>query len=386
MTKINNNENIPTKTVERNYGIDILKILSMFMVTLLHFCGKSGIADTTEAGMPFYVSSVFLVVCYGAVNIFALISGYVIYGTKIKYSRIIKLWFQVVFYSVGLSFIEKFVYGSYINIFSLFMPVTFSNLWYFQTYFLMFFFIPFYNAIVEKSDNKFLLKFIIVGISIFCLFSNSANMSNKDILGLKGGYSFLWLSFCYITGAFIRKNEVKFQKISTRTNWFLICINEFINYLSYVLLFDLSEPESLYINPKHIFVRYTSVTIFIPAICLLIIFSRIKVNRGKKVIKILSSTSFAVYIIQLHTLIWDHYIGQYGTLFKDSINVWTSIPLLLAGAITVYIIATAVDWLRMQLFRLLHIDALCNLICMLFGKIVDAAKKSLKNILRSKVS
>lgn len=382
MTKTNNDKNIYTKKKERNYGIDILRILSMFMVTLLHFCGHSGIGDNPDAGMPFYVGSVFLVVCYGAVNVFALISGYVIYDSNIRYSRIISLWLQVVFYSVGLSAIEKFAYGTYINIFSLFMPLAFSNLWYFQAYFLMFFFIPLYNAIVKKLQNKELLKFIFIGIIIFCLFSNYAIMANKDILGLRNGYSFLWLSFCYIVGAFIQKNKSSIQKISNRACWFLICISELINYLSYVLLFDISGPESLYINPKYIFVRYTSVTVFVPAICVLIIFSRIKVNRGKKVIKIFSSTAFAVYIIQLHTLVWDHYIRQYGVLFKNIINAWTSIPLLIAGAVALFITATVVEYLRIQLFRLLHIDELCNLICKLFEKIINAARKPIKKYIQ----
>ncbi len=364
----------------RNYGIDILRIISMFMVTVLHFCGFSGIGETTDTGIPFYVGSAFLVVCYGAVNIFGLISGYVMYGSKIKYTRIVGLWFQVVFYSAVLSVAEKWIYDIPINL-SIFMPVTFSAFWYFQAYFFMFFFIPLYNEIINKLSDKTLFKFICIGILVFCLFSNFVKMSGKDILGLKSGYGFLWLSFCYIVGAFIQKNKDCFSKISNCTCWLIICINELINYLSYILFFNVTGPASLYIVPKYIFVNYTSVTIFIPAICILIIFSKIKVNRGKKVINFFSSTAFSVYIIQIHSLIWNHYIVPYHTFFKN-MNQWTSIPLLLAGVVVLYLAATVVDYLRIQIFRLLHINTLSKLICKLLEKTINVARKPLKKFIQ----
>ena len=129
MTEAKNNEKTLEKKRERNYGIDLLRILSMFMVTLLHFCGYSGIGETADTGIPFYVSSVFYVICYGAVNIFGLISGYVMLGSKIIYTRIVGLWFQVVFYSAAMSVAEKLIFGAYFNIYSIVMPVTFSEFW-----------------------------------------------------------------------------------------------------------------------------------------------------------------------------------------------------------------------------------------------------------------
>lgn len=381
MTEAKNNEKTLEKKRERNYGIDLLRILSMFMVTLLHFCGYSGIGETADTGIPFYVSSVFYVICYGAVNIFGLISGYVMYGSKIKYTRIVGLWFQVVFYSAAMSVAETLIFGAYFNIYSIVMPVTFSEFWYFQAYFLMFFFIPLYNELVNKFSNRKILKFICIGILVFCLLSNFMKMSGKDILGLRNGYSFLWISFCYITGAFIQKNKDSFLKISNRICWLVICISELINYLSYVLLFNVSAPNSLHIVPKNIFVTYTSVTVFIPAICILLIFSRIKVSRGKRVVKFFSLTAFSVYIIQIHSLIWNHYIVPYHTFFKD-MNQWTSIPLLLAGVVVLYLAATVVDYLRIQIFRLLHIDTLSKLICKLLEKIINVAKKPLKKFIQ----
>ena len=83
----------------RNYGIDLLRIVSMLMVTVLHFSVHGGFLGTPENGLSYYILSLIIVICYGAVDIFATISGFVMYNSTVKYTRIINLWIQVVFYS-----------------------------------------------------------------------------------------------------------------------------------------------------------------------------------------------------------------------------------------------------------------------------------------------
>ena len=77
---------------ERNYGIDLLRIISMFMVTLQHFCRQGGLVGTPEDGLSFYILTAFVVICYGAVDIFALISGYVMRRSKVKYQNLAGLY------------------------------------------------------------------------------------------------------------------------------------------------------------------------------------------------------------------------------------------------------------------------------------------------------
>ena len=57
MTEKNNNEKALVHKRERNYGIDILRILSMFMVTLLHFSGHGGYKGNPDSGAVFYIIS-----------------------------------------------------------------------------------------------------------------------------------------------------------------------------------------------------------------------------------------------------------------------------------------------------------------------------------------
>lgn len=381
MTEAKNNEKNLEKKRERNYGIDLLRILSMFMVTLLHFSGHGGYKGNPDSGTVFYMISFFMVLCYGAVDIFALISGYVMYGSKIKYSRIISLWFQVACYSVALSAVEKKIFHQSYLLLGSFFPVLNVRFWYFSAYFFMFFFIPFFNSIVEKLSCKKLFSFLATGFIIFCVCSNVEKFFAHDMFGLIRGYSIMWLSFCYIFGAAIKKYQSFFYKFSNKVYIMLTIACWTLTYIGNVVLYDLKFPIKLRQPLRDFLLVYTSPTVFISSLCLLILFSRIKISHGKSFIKILSATSFSVYIIQTHTLIWDNFLCKYSTFF-DASSALAQTGLVLSGSIAFYLAATVVDYLRIQIFRLLHIDTLSKLICKLLEKIINVAKKPLKKFIQ----
>lgn len=78
----------------------------MMMVVMLHTLSKSGLLYDTVVGSLKYEASWFIeIFCYCAVDCFVLISGYVGVRCKFKFSRIILLWLQVVFYNVVCSLI-----------------------------------------------------------------------------------------------------------------------------------------------------------------------------------------------------------------------------------------------------------------------------------------
>ncbi len=91
------NEN---KIIQRNYGIDALRMLSMFMVVVLHILLLSGLLTNEQLFSTQYEIAWLLEICvYCAVNCYALISGYVGVDSKFRFSNIIVLWLRVVFYT-----------------------------------------------------------------------------------------------------------------------------------------------------------------------------------------------------------------------------------------------------------------------------------------------
>ena len=64
---------------KRNYGIDLLRIVSMIMIPVLHILGQGAILDRSSALSGSYKAAWLLeIVCYCAVNVYGIISGYVL--------------------------------------------------------------------------------------------------------------------------------------------------------------------------------------------------------------------------------------------------------------------------------------------------------------------
>lgn len=103
-----NKENKDRKS-KRNYGIDLLRIISMYLICIMHvFYGS--ILYTVELKSTNYFLVWFLeTTSYCATDCYALISGYVGVSSKYRYANIVYLWLQVEFHSLGILFISAII-------------------------------------------------------------------------------------------------------------------------------------------------------------------------------------------------------------------------------------------------------------------------------------
>lgn len=84
---------------KRNIGIDLLKIVSMLMIVTLHMLGHGGVLDNMPPMSRCYqVAWLIEIACYGAVNCYALASGFLTARCNIR--KLMELWLQVMFYSL----------------------------------------------------------------------------------------------------------------------------------------------------------------------------------------------------------------------------------------------------------------------------------------------
>lgn len=101
-------------TKERNRNLDLLRIVSMFMVVLLHSFNHGGLLqDIAPAyGTPnLYLVQAIFSFCLVAVNCFVLISGYFLCASDFKLKKWVSTWGQALVYSVGIYFVLTFVCG-----------------------------------------------------------------------------------------------------------------------------------------------------------------------------------------------------------------------------------------------------------------------------------
>ena len=183
----------------RNYGIDILRCVSMLMVVLLHTIGHGGLLDNVELGSARYFSVWFLeIAAYCAVDVFAMITGYVMVSGKFNGFKIIPLWLTVFFYSAGVTVLFYIIpvlaqiqKPSVKEIILRCIPVCTGQYWYFTKYVGIFFFIPFVNKMLKGLDKKSHTKLCMIIIVLFIILPLFV-LNKIDIFSLGGGATLLY--------------------------------------------------------------------------------------------------------------------------------------------------------------------------------------------------
>jgi len=366
----NNQENKQATNVEfeRNLGIDLLRILSMFFIIILHCLGQGGILNNAEINSIQYKFAWFIEICaYCAVNIFALISGYVSYTEnekKVKYSNYINMWLQIVFYGVIVTLIFDIINPSLVSkkdYFIIFCPIANNLYWYFTAYTGLFFLIPFLNNGIRNCSISTLKRLFII---ILMMFSIIDTLTNNFILN--NGYSFIWITLLYILGAIIKKCNIG-KSLRKRQFIFYLLFLIFITYL--FKIYSSNIPINL--------VSYTSPTILLIAILYIVYFSKLKFNDfTKKIIKFAAPSAFTVYILNNHRLVWKHIMTDLFINISNSsiLNIF----IFTVGFSSLFVIGSIlIDKIRILLFEKIHIKDFINKI----GVFLDLLLNKLENLI-----
>ena len=153
------------KSGERNYGIDLLRILAMLYVVILHAVGPGGIIEAAaESSVHYKVAWVLEVWSFCAVDIFALISGYVSYAEhekRNKWTGYGLLWLQVVAYGVAVTLVFNMFHPELVtkrDLFRMFFPVTNGLYWYLTAYTGLVVIMPLLDAGLRKCSVQTLKK------------------------------------------------------------------------------------------------------------------------------------------------------------------------------------------------------------------------------------
>ncbi len=345
---------------ERNYGIDLLRIVSMLMIIVLHLCGHGGILKNTVPLSYRYEVAWFLeTASYCAVNCYALISGYVGIRSKFKYSNIVGLWLQVVFYTLSISIIMAIISPNIgkVEVFNALFPISNKTYWYFTAYFCIFFFTPVVNKAFEKLTN---VQLKAIGFAIILIFSILPFFAEKDIFFTNKGYSPLWLILLYILGGIIKECEL-FSKTKPIIFLLLYFATVIITWGERLICdyFNASNIGNALLTVK--LTSYTSPTVLFAAIFLLMGFSKIKIGKiASKLISIFAPVSFSVYLIHENPYVRETVIKKLLVIFSEFSAVKIFFTLLIL-ALAIYLVCAVIDMLREQLFKLLRIKKLLQM-------------------------
>lgn len=360
---------------ERNYGIDLLRVLATYMVLVLHVMGQGGIVWTIDGSSNNYIVAWLLeLLAFCAVNCYALISGYVGLYKKFKLVNILMLWIQVAFISVASVAIfwclgAEVTLGDWIKACT---PVTSGTYWYFTAYFCLYFFTPFLNRFIQ-NENKRNLKCLV--FALFFLFSLLPTIVKRDLFLLNNGYSALWLIVLYVVGGIFRKysSEIKIKKHFLLGGYFGAVL---LTLGSKLLIEFLVERFSFRLYDAFVLIRYNSPTIIIASICLLLLFANSNTNQIKRLIVCIAPVSFGVYIIHSEPFIWNHILSGRFADFKG-LPTLLFVGVVLTVAFGIFLVCSALEIIRIRLFKILHISFLCKWIEELIDKWLNKSIKKL---------
>lgn len=338
-----------------NTGINLFKLFSMFMIALLHVLGMGGIIGAVAGTSSYYPVYLMQNAAFCAVNCYALVSGYLMLGKEIKPSRITELWFEVFFYSVSISAIMMIVYRDLFsarNIVYAVTPIISNQYWYMTSYFMMYLFVPMMNKFADAANKKVFTATIVV----ILVLTTGSLMIKQDGFRLNDGYSPIWLMIMYLVGAYMKKFNVgaKMKK------WLALLLYVISSLCSFILCVFSNKLLKIMLGNDISYLSYTSPFVVLSAIFLFIFFSKLKFGKKtEKLINYITPAALGVYLIHTHPLVFNKLMKD---IAMPLVNHGTAAMIFgsVAMALAVFIICIVIDLLRIQLFRLIRINALCK--------------------------
>lgn len=345
---------------KRNSGVDLLRIISMIMIVILHLLGHGGILkeyDVFTAGH--YLTWVLEIIAYCAVNCYALISGYVGINSKFRYSNLLSLCINVVFYTLIITSLFGIFSPGSVNAQTFkkaVFPYAYNVYWYFAAYFCMYFFIPFFNHLINTLKKGEATALV---ISLIFVFSLLPTIVQSDISHTFKGYSALWLGILYLIGAYIKKYDIGATvKKSKLIILYFVCI--LINCFS--KFFVEYGSVHLWKNPQNsnMLISYTSPTVLATAVIMLILFSKFKHGKtSEKIISFFAPLTFGVYLIHDEPLIRSNFITDKMT-FLTELNPALMIVSLIGISVAIWLVCSLIDKLRLEFFKLIKVKQFCD--------------------------
>jgi len=345
----------------RNYGIDLFRLVLMLNVVVIHML-LYGIDMNNLSGNVWRTSRLLHVASISAVDCFALVSGYVgyhEYDNKSHYSKYLHFWAQVFFYSVSITFVGRLCTNNVDRsaLFKSFIPIGSGHWWYATAYTGLYFLMPWLNKLIRSCSRKELNQLVLTILSVFSVYGILTH--RLDPFLLNEGHSVLWLVIMYITGAWLKKNEI--CSVLERKHWLsLSIIGIIIVWLLYILL-----PVG-----RASLIRYISVATVIIAICRVSYYSSLQIDKKwNPAIKLFSPAAFGVYLIHEHHFVRENVIGTLFTRLRNINNPVVFMACVLGSCLLVFVVCLLIEMFRLRLFRYLHIN-----------EAVNSISKSLENL------
>ena len=271
----------------------------MMMVVVLHFLDKGGqlkpFTDTGVFSAKDVTAWILEAFCIVAVNLYMLLSGYLLCESRFKVSNLLLIIARVWLYSVIVGFIgialgtPAETVDTYF-ILRLLFPISMASYWFMTAYVFFYLLVPVLNMAAKAMDKK-QLQVVLAGLLIFhCIIKSvlPATLS-ADV----GGMDAMWYIILFFVAVYIRRyvKKVELPWIGYIATALLIFGEAYALRHVFLKTGSLSYIVKISYDYNHIFVLASSVFLFIA-------FLQLKVSeKCGKVFAFLGKYSLGVYLL-----------------------------------------------------------------------------------------
>ena len=348
----------------RMANLELLRCIAMMMVVVLHFLGKGNLLPELsgrDMEVTGYVAWLLESFCIVAVNAYMLISGYFLCTSSFKLSRLIQLWLQLWFYSVGFGLIGALTgiltetpFDTH-YLLTLIFPVSMGHYWFLTAYFFLYILLPFMGRAVKQMSKQQLQLSLGLLFFVFCLLKSILPVRlEMDSLG----YDCLWYLCVFLAAAYLRRFGVPFLEKKGRgiLLYAAFCLLIFAGTMGLRTVYLRTGSFRLMLK---MFLEYNHVFPFLAAAGLFAAFLRLKVG-GKFADLVICIAPYTLGVYLLHENIGFRYSWQSWFGAKTVSSVPELFLRTLAAVACVFLCGILIDMMRSALMKGLH---------KLFGKI-----------------
>lgn len=328
----------------RQSNIEVLRILSMFLVMLVHYLplrSPTTIEVVINAPMKAFLNLELGSISIICVHCFILISGY--FGIRWSAKSFLSLIFQLLYwafigYFLAQYFMEPFVPSGYTYSFKSFLSQMlgwYQGRWFVSAYIVLYIFSPIINDFIKDSSEKSLLRYLIV----FYVFSTIYGW----VIGsqeFNAGLSAISLMGLYLIGAWLRKSE---RKCVTWSLWY-----DLVGYIACTFILTLGSAGLLLLGVGSSIYGYLNPLVIIESIFLFQFFR--KINLGSiKWVNFLAASAFSAFLLHCHP-----YFGVQCSKMWRSLHQYDYALIYVLASITIlFVVAVLIDKIRVVIWNVI---------------------------------
>ena len=338
---------------ERNYGIDIARLTCMFMVVLLHNLNQGGLLDWTFSSPRSFAYITLENYARVAVNVFALISGYLSSGRPITFRRALGLWGCAFFWSGSLALVGL-AGGAEPGVWAIraFFPLLGNLYWYLSAFFLLQILICFVGPGVMRLGPKGTARLSVL------LATACSIMGFTSEQGIGSGYSVFWLLVLWLLGRSMRLNRDEIRRWFSSPRLVVACV-----ILPLCVTWLEWHDATTGADPSR-WLSYISPTCIIQSLCLFELLTRVRIHnpRAQKLLAALSPSAFGVYIIDTGNWFYGIWLAGRFAWVMD-IPMRYGVPFILGISMAMFVVFLLLEKLRLLALAKVDNRIRCPTIC-----------------------